>query len=433
MLIWMWVAAAVARPECDVDGGRGCLELADIAAELDRDRKADRLRQRACTSRHPEACGAWWNVDPDEVRTILEAATEACAEGDARVCSRLATWRLRGPSVERDRADARRLLELACDTNDGATCLRLAQLLERQGPDDRFDPVEARRRFTQACAADGARGCREAAERQIRGAGGPPDVDAAYASLGRACDARRTRACWELADWHIDGRGLPPRPEAAAEALAPRPQAAAPPESASDDPPAADPVADDDLPDISDSQVEALEPLSPFNAPPDDDEPIGDLETVIKKTPPIADLDTFVRTKEPDGDLPTMDTAVPATPRPDFDADTVQPAPEAEPPRASEAAWGSAESEADDTDTVTHAPPDLVEDLLEAVLADEGPSGAHASIEEPHGSPAVALSAAPTSPAPEAPVEPAVEPLGANAPTPELAPSLTETRVPAPR
>ncbi|MEM6926122.1 MAG: hypothetical protein AAF602_04295, partial [Myxococcota bacterium] len=104
MLIWMWVAAAVARPECDVDGGRGCLELADIAATLDKDRRADKLRQRACTPQHPEACGARWDVEPDEVRDILEAARAACTDGASAVCRRLATWQLLGPRVERDRA-----------------------------------------------------------------------------------------------------------------------------------------------------------------------------------------------------------------------------------------------------------------------------------------------------------------------------------------
>ncbi|MEN0067587.1 MAG: hypothetical protein AAGA48_35980, partial [Myxococcota bacterium] len=139
-------------------------------------------------------------------------------------------------------------------------------------------------------------------------------------------------------------------------------------------PPESEPVLDGPGPVPVLDPPDGPEPLTPFNAPADDpEEGIGDLETVIKKTAPVdlGELETLVRKKGDDQDLKSMITVVPPTPKADFDADTVQPVPRLEETRASPEAWGSGEGEADDTDTVTQAPPELAADLLEGILEDE--------------------------------------------------------------
>ncbi len=227
-------------------------------------------------------------------------------------------------------------------------------------------------------------------------------------------------------------------PDEAAEALAPRPapppldlgpETVEPARRADEPPPvveepAAPPEAPEPVAGVGAPPAPTgPEPLSPFTALPDDDEPIGDLETVIKKTPPIGELETFVRTTGPEQDLKSMVTAVPATPRADFDADTVQPAPESvpPPPRASEEAWGSPENEpADDTDTVTQAPPELVEDLIEGLLDEEEASADALALEEPSPDPTPKADSKATATSSLTPVDP-------------LPSALAETRVPARR
>lgn len=173
---------------------------------------------------------------------------------------------------------------------------------------------------------------------------------------------------------------------------------------------------------------EGPQPLSPFTPDPDEEESISDLETVINRKDEgvsLGELETFVRGKGDESDLKSMITVVPAVPAADFDADTVQPADplegadpiqpiEAEPVpvRATHEAWGSSEAEADDTDTVTQAPPDLAADLLEGILDEDDP---------------------PTEDIDKADVDEPGEAVLDDLSDEVIVPSLAETRVPASR
>jgi len=140
MLVWILVGTSWARPQCTSDGGWGCLELADVAAQLDRDRRAERLRDKACTAMHPEACGPLWELDPEAANIAIDAAREAYTVGGASAaCRRLVRLHQRGPRPLRDFAEARHLLTVACDLDDGRACDRLAVAWERIGPDDPTD------------------------------------------------------------------------------------------------------------------------------------------------------------------------------------------------------------------------------------------------------------------------------------------------------
>ncbi len=210
---WVWAALALARPECGSDGGSGCLELATRAEGRGRVARAERLRERACTPVHPGACEPWWSTDREAAQPILDEAADACANGADATCRELADWHLDGPLRARDHRTGHRLLRLACDRNDAASCVYLGYALEAST--ELRDHPGARARLERACELQSAEGCHESAWRAIQGSGGPVDIDQAYAAMDTACRAGRVAACEDLAAWHTEGRGRDPDPERA--------------------------------------------------------------------------------------------------------------------------------------------------------------------------------------------------------------------------
>ena len=166
--------------EAAVELGQGCrftdtasCSMLGVMYELGRGvpldvRRARSLYQQSCDGGNARACG---NLGALVLREpslgaperALELLRSACDAVDARACATLGAAHLEGGAAPASPAEARRLLELACDRGEPSGCVALALGLARSGDEARADTLLAR-----ACARGHAEGCALFDERSRR-------------------------------------------------------------------------------------------------------------------------------------------------------------------------------------------------------------------------------------------------------------------------
>lgn len=212
---WLAIAAAAAAP-CPPEGGDGCVVRGDRAAKKGRAAVAERWFRRACTPVRPDLCGRLLPYDDAAAKAVVEQASPLCADGNDAICRRLAGARgPEGPRPLRDYRVAVQSLAKACERSDGASCVKVAELLTTVDPDLAFDAAGARAWLERGCKAEHGPSCKELAWKRVRGAGGPVDGTGAIEALHQACELEVEGACRDLAQWWAWGRGVEPREDKA--------------------------------------------------------------------------------------------------------------------------------------------------------------------------------------------------------------------------
>ena len=181
---------------------KACVELGDISLAGE-GRRANELGaaimyKNACDRLYDPGCvklgtlhtqGKALGVKPEQ--KVLDAEEVACNEGKAKACARLASRYQSGFGAPKDLARAATYYDRACQMKYPLACHAVAVGLMKEGSDD----ARALGLFEQACAADFAQSCYNAAYLLAASRGRPNEPKRVTELLDRGCGLDYKPAC----------------------------------------------------------------------------------------------------------------------------------------------------------------------------------------------------------------------------------------------
>ncbi len=213
-------AISLGTRSCDLGFWEGCRNLGASLVESDDPEDATQgraLLARACEGGSPSGCHAmgrsllYGQGGAVDRPAAIRAFGRSCQLGFAPGCTRYASSLF--PGDEDDKAQARNLVEWACDQGDAEGCGYLGLAL-RDGLGGSVDAVAANRNFERACDAGYLPFCSELAAAYAQGTGGlDVDLERAIALFETACQGGFQYSCENLELLRSRMRQEPPEEE----------------------------------------------------------------------------------------------------------------------------------------------------------------------------------------------------------------------------
>lgn len=175
---------------------------------------ARRLFTWGCSPESTEACvgaarmlsrGLGGARDPKAAQKLYASA---CDQKNSAACRELAGLYQTSSELKASNADIDSLYDKGCDLGDGLACAQRATTELQRKPLSDEDVEKIISLYHKTCDAGFLDGCREGANRFLRGDGVPADATVAAMLGAKACDAGSAGHCWGAADAFRFGYGV---------------------------------------------------------------------------------------------------------------------------------------------------------------------------------------------------------------------------------